>query len=146
VSAFLAREDVMAQFTPGDHGSTFGGNPLAAAVGTAALQLLEEGPFCANATVQGRYLVERLRALAHPAITDIRGKGLFVGVEIDPAFASARQVCDALVGRGVLTKDTHGTVVRLAPPLSIGRAEIDIAVEAIDRTLHALSPREPAVA
>ncbi|HEX2540692.1 MAG TPA: ornithine--oxo-acid transaminase [Caldimonas sp.] len=146
VSAFLAREDVMAQFAPGDHGSTFGGNPLAAAVGTAALQLLEDGPFCANATDQGAYLMESLRGLRHPAITEVRGKGLFVGVEIDPAFATARQVCDALVGRGVLTKDTHGTVVRLAPALTIARAEIDLAVDAIGRTLEALSQREPAVA
>jgi ornithine--oxo-acid transaminase len=138
VSAFLAREDVMAQFAPGDHGSTFGGNPLAAAVGTAALQLLEDGPFCANAAMQGPYLVAQLRRLRHPAIVDIRGKGLFVGVEIDPAFASARHVCDALVGRGILTKDTHGTVVRLAPALTIERAEIDLAVEAIGRTLHAI--------
>jgi ornithine--oxo-acid transaminase len=128
----------MAQFAPGDHGSTFGGNPLAAAVGTAALQLLEAGPFCANAAMQGPYLVAQLHRLRHPAIVDIRGKGLFVGVEIDPAFASARHVCDALVGRGILTKDTHGTVVRLAPALTIERAEIDLAVEAIGRTLHAI--------
>jgi len=146
VSAFLAREDVMAQFEPGDHGSTFGGNPLGAAVATAALELLEDGPFCANAAVQGQYLLGQLRALRHPAIADIRGKGLFIGVEIDPAFASARQVCDALVGRGVLTKDTHGTVVRLAPALTIARSEIDFAVDAIGRTLQALARREPAVA
>jgi ornithine--oxo-acid transaminase len=146
VSAFLAREDVMAQFAPGDHGSTFGGNPLGAAVGEAALRLLEEGPFCANAGVQGAYLMESLRRLDHPAIVDIRGKGLFVGVEIDPAFASARRVCDALVGRGVLTKDTHGTVVRLAPALTIQRAEIDRAVDAIGRTLQAIAAAEPAVA
>ncbi len=142
VSAFLAREDVMAQFGPGDHGSTFGGNPLGAAVGTAALQLLEDGPFCDNAVEQGRYLMERLRRLAHPAIVDIRGKGLFVGVEIDPAFASARQVCDALAGRGVLTKDTHGTVVRLAPALTIQRAEIDVAVDALGRALHGIAEAE----
>jgi ornithine--oxo-acid transaminase len=146
VSAFLAREDVMAQFEPGDHGSTFGGNPLGAAVAAAALELLEDGPFCANATAQGQYLVEQLRALRHPAIADIRGRGLFVGVEIDPAFASARQVCEALAGRGVLTKDTHGTVVRLAPALVIERGEIDFAVDAIGRTLQSLVRKEPAVA
>jgi ornithine--oxo-acid transaminase len=146
VSAFLAREDVMAQFAPGDHGSTFGGNPLGAAVGEAALRLLEEGPFCANAGVQGGYLMESLRRLEHPAIVAIRGKGLFVGVEIDPAFASARRVCDALVGRGVLTKDTHGTVVRLAPALTIQRTEIDLAVDAIGRTLQAIAAAEPALA
>ena len=146
VSAFLARDDVMAVFAPGDHGSTFGGNPLAAAVGAAALELLESGPFCANARVQGEYLLSRLRALAHPAIVDMRGKGLFVGIEIDPKFASARQVCDALVGFGVLTKDTHGTVLRLAPALTIERAHIDVAVEALGRALHAIGAAEPVAA
>jgi ornithine--oxo-acid transaminase len=103
---------VMAQFTPGDHGSTFGGNPLAAAVGLAALELLEHEQLVRRAARQGDYLMTRLRALGHPAITEVRGRGLLVGVEIDPAFASARQVCEALMHEGVLTKDTHGTVVR----------------------------------
>jgi len=142
VSAFLAREDVMAVFTPGDHGSTFGGNPLAAAVGEAALELLESGPFCANAERQGAYLLGRLRALDHPAIVDVRGKGLFVGVEFDPAFASARRICDELVGLGVLTKDTHGTVVRLAPALTIEREQIDLAVDALVGAMKAIEGAE----
>ena len=142
VSAFLARDDVMAVFTPGDHGSTFGGNPLAAAVGEAALELLENGPFCANAQRQGNYLLGRLRQLDHPAIVDIRGKGLFVGVEFDPAFASARRICDELVGLGVLTKDTHGTVVRLAPALTIEREQIDFAVDALAGALKAIEAAE----
>ena len=144
VSAFLARADVMAVFNPGDHGSTFGGNPLAAAVGEAALSLLESGPFCSNARAQGEYLIARLRALRHPAIVDVRGKGLFVGVEIDPRFASARKVCDALLTEGVLTKDTHGTVVRLAPALTIEKAQIDLAVAALGRVLEHLAVAEPA--
>jgi ornithine--oxo-acid transaminase len=135
VSAFLAREDVMAQFTPGDHGSTFGGNPLAAAVGHAALELLEREQLVRRAADQGAYLMTRLRALAHPAITDVRGRGLLVGVQIDPAFASARQVCEALMHEGVLTKDTHHTVVRLAPPLVIEREQVDFAVRALGRVL-----------
>ena len=146
VSAFCAREDVMAVFNPGDHGSTFGGNPLAAAVGEAALTLLENGPFCETARVQGDYLLARLSRLAHPAITDIRGKGLLVGVEIDPAFAGARKVCDMLVDEGVLTKDTHGTVVRMAPPLTIGRAQIDMAVAALGRALDRIAATEPIAA
>ncbi|MEP6740122.1 MAG: ornithine--oxo-acid transaminase [Caldimonas sp.] len=146
VSAFCAREDVMAQFTPGDHGSTFGGNPLAAAVGEAALELLETGPFCEQARVQGDYLLAELRKLAHPAIVDVRGKGLFVGVEIDPAFAGARRVCDTLVGLGVLTKDTHGTVVRLAPALTIEREQIDVAVVALGRALAIIAAEEPVAA
>ncbi|HSV70223.1 MAG TPA: ornithine--oxo-acid transaminase [Methylibium sp.] len=138
VSAFLAREDVMAVFTPGDHGSTFGGNPLAAAVGEAALQVLVDESLAERAAAQGETLMERLRALAHPAITDIRGKGLLVGVEIDPHFASARTVCEGLMDEGVLTKDTHGSVVRLAPPLVIGAREIDEAVAALGRVLRRL--------
>ena len=146
VSAFCAREDVMAVFHPGDHGSTFGGNPLGAAVGEAALTLLETGPFCETARVQGEYLLARLARLAHPAIIDIRGKGLLVGVEIDPAFAGARQVCDALVDEGVLTKDTHGTVVRMAPPLTIEPAQIDLAVAALARALERIAAAEPVAA
>ncbi len=138
VSAFLARADVMAQFTPGDHGSTFGGNPLAAAVGQAALELLQSEHLAERSHEQGDHLMAELRKLGHPAITDIRGKGLLIGVEIDPAFASARAVCEALMLEGVLTKDTHHTVVRLAPPLIIERAQIDFAVAALGRVLRTL--------
>ncbi len=144
VSAFLAREDVMAVFGPGDHGSTFGGSPLAAAVGEAALDLLVDAKLAERAAAQGESLVEKLRALAHPAITEIRGRGLLIGVEIDPAFASARCVCEGLMHEGVLTKDTHGTVVRLAPPLVIGAREIDEAVAALGRVLRSLEAARPA--
>jgi ornithine--oxo-acid transaminase len=144
VSAFLAREDVMARFTPGDHGSTFGGNPLAAAVGLAALQLLEREQLARRAHDQGEYLMAQLGQLDHPAIVDIRGKGLLVGVEIDPSFASARAVCEALMAEGVLSKDTHDTVVRLAPPLVIEREQIDFAVAAMDRVLKAFQAKAPA--
>ena len=146
VSAFCAREDVMAQFTPGDHGSTFGGNPLGAAVAEAALELLESEHLSERARVQGDYLLAQLGRLEHPAIVDIRGKGLFVGVEIDPGFASARRICEALVGLGVLTKDTHGTVIRLAPPLTIEREQIDFAVNALGRALASITTREPVAA
>ncbi|MEP7057793.1 MAG: aminotransferase class III-fold pyridoxal phosphate-dependent enzyme, partial [Caldimonas sp.] len=146
VSAFCAREDVMAQFAPGDHGSTFGGNPLAAAVGTAALDLLESENLSARAAAQGDYLIAQLRRLRHPSIVDVRGKGLFVGVEIDPAFAGAREVCEALLHEGVLTKDTHGTVIRLAPALTIEAAEIDVAVAALERALERVARRQPIAA
>ena len=138
VSAFLARADVMAQFAPGDHGSTFGGNPLAAAVGQAALELLESEQLARRAKELGDHLMTRLRRLAHPAITEVRGKGLLVGVQIDPAFASARAVCEGLMKEGVLTKDTHHTVVRLAPPLIVTRAQLDEVVSALERVLAAL--------
>jgi ornithine--oxo-acid transaminase len=140
VSAFLARADVMAQFTPGDHGSTFGGNPLAAAVGQAALELLEREKLSERAAELGVHLMARLRALRHPAIAEVRGKGLLVGVEIDPAWASARAVCEALMDEGVLTKDTHHTVVRLAPPLVITRVQVGEAVDALVRALDRAVP------
>ena len=138
VSAFLAREDVMAQFTPGDHGSTFGGNPLAAAVGEAALELLQRERLAERAAELGEYLMQRLRALAHPALIDIRGRGLLVGVDVASRFAPARVVCEALMEEGVLTKDTHGTVVRLAPPLIVSREQIDVTVDALARVLARL--------
>ena len=138
VSAFLARADVMAQFTPGDHGSTFGGNPLAAAVGLAALNLLESEHLADQAMAQGDYLMRELRRMNHPAVVEVRGKGLLIGVEIDPAVASARTVCEALIFEGVLTKDTHHTVVRLAPPLTISKAQIDVAVAALGKVLDGL--------
>ncbi|MBC7993472.1 MAG: aminotransferase class III-fold pyridoxal phosphate-dependent enzyme, partial [Rhizobacter sp.] len=89
-----------------------------------------------RAQEQGDYLMARLRALKHPAITDVRGRGLLIGVQIDPAFASAREVCEGLMQEGVLTKDTHHTVVRLAPPLVIEHEQIDAAVEALQRVLQ----------
>lgn len=141
VSAFLARDDVMAVFRPGDHGSTFGGNPLAAAVADAALHLLERERLAERAAALGEHLMQRLRALAHPAIVEVRGKGLLVGLEIDPSVASARDVCEGLMHEGVLTKDTHGTVVRLAPPLVITREQLDHTVACLERVLERLSGR-----
>ncbi len=138
-SAFLARDDVMAQFTPGDHGSTFGGNPLAAAVALEALAVLEEEGLAARAALLGQRLMGALRDLRHPAVQEVRGRGLLVGVVIDPAFASARRVCEALMAEGVLTKDTHHTVVRLAPPLVASEEQVDQAVAAFARALQRLA-------
>jgi len=138
VSAFCASEAVMAQFTPGDHGSTFGGNPLAAAVGEAALDLLVRERLSERARVRGDELLAKLRAIDHAAIVEVRGKGLLIGVEIDPAFASARAVCEGLLARGVLSKDTHGTVVRFAPPLVVESEHLDLAVAALAETLRSL--------
>ncbi len=118
-------------FTPGDHGSTFGGNPLAAAVGLEALNVLVDEKLADNSARMGAYLLERLQQLDSPLIRDVRGKGLFIGLEIEPRQATARSVCEALMERGLLTKETHHTVVRLAPPLIIGKAEIDWAVDRI---------------
>lgn len=139
VSMFLARRDVMAVFTPGDHGSTFGGNPLGAAVGLEALNILVDEDLTANSAAMGEYLIDLLGTIDCPLIREIRGKGLFVGIEIDPAYASARDVCEALIKRGLLSKETHQTVVRLAPPLVIGKAEIDWAVAQIRGVLEEMS-------
>ena len=135
VSAFLTRNDVMNVFTPGDHGSTFGGNPLAAAVGTAALDILVRDNLVKNSQELGDYLQNKLKKIKSSLIADVRGKGLFVGVEINPRYYSARQVCLNLLKHGILSKETHATVVRLAPPLIITREQIDTVVAAITTVL-----------
>ncbi|MCH8308411.1 MAG: ornithine--oxo-acid transaminase, partial [Proteobacteria bacterium] len=121
VSLFLAKREVMRVFTPGDHGSTFGGNPLAAAVGLEALNILVEDDLSACSASMGDYMLTKLRKLDSPMIKEIRGLGLFIGLEIDPALSTAREVCERLMQRGILSKETHDTVVRLAPPLTISR-------------------------
>lgn len=135
VSLFLAKREVMDVFTPGDHGSTFGGNPLAAAVGLEALNILVEDKLAERSMEMGEYMIKGLRRIDSPLIKDIRGCGLFVGVEIDSALGSAREICEALMERGLLSKETHETVVRLAPPLVINREQIDWALEQIDAVL-----------
>jgi len=135
VSLFLARREVMSVFTPGDHGSTFGGNPLAAAVGLEALNILVEDDLSACSASMGDYMLKKLRKLDSPMIKDVRGLGLFIGVEIDPALSTARDVCERLMQRGILSKETHDTVVRLAPPLTISRSEIDWALDRLNAVL-----------
>lgn len=141
VSAFVCREEIMNVFSPGDHGSTFGGNPLAAAVGLAALNILVDEGLIENAEKLGTYFQESLRNLHSPLIKEVRGKGLLIGVEID-AGVSAHELVYQLLGKGLLTKETHGTVIRLAPPLIITREQIDVAVDAIRQVLAAAVPRE----
>jgi len=131
VSAFIGTEPLMQVFTPGDHGSTFGGNPLAAAVALTAIDVLFDEGLIEQSATQGAYLLGLLQTLESPLIRDIRGKGLFVGVEVDRERIVARDVVDRLLARGILSKDTHGTVVRLAPPLTIDRETIDWAVEEV---------------
>jgi ornithine--oxo-acid transaminase len=129
VSAFLARRDVMDVFTPGSHGSTFGGNPLAAAVGLEALQVIADEDLVERSRVLGDHMLERLRAIRSPVLREVRGRGLWAGAEIDPHFGTARQACEALLANGVLSKETHHTVVRLAPPLVIAREDLDWALD-----------------
>ncbi len=131
VSMFLSRKDVMDVFTPGDHGSTFGGNPLSAAVGLEALKLTVEKQLPEVAHNLGEHFMKSLKSINSPLIKEVRGRGLLIGVEIDPALASAREVCEALMLKGVLTKETHETVVRFAPPLIVTKMELDNALEVI---------------
>jgi ornithine--oxo-acid transaminase len=131
VSMFLARREVMEVFTPGDHGSTFGGNPLGAAIGLEALNILVEEDLAGKSASMGSYMLEQLMEIDSPLIVDVRGRGLFIGLEVDPNLVSARAICEALMVRGLLSKETHETVVRLAPPLVISKEEIDWAVQQI---------------
>jgi len=131
VSAFLASREVMQVFSPGEHGSTFGGNALACAVALQALDVLFEENLVERSAEMGRHLLQGLAAIESPLIREVRGRGLLIGVEIDPAIAGAKTVCDRLLERGVLTKESRETVIRFAPPLVIGREEIDWAVARI---------------
>ena len=140
VSAFVAREEVMGVFRPGDHGSTFGGNALGAAVGFEALSVLMDEKLSERAAVMGDYLLKRLRAISSPMVVDVRGKGLLIGLEIDTKRATARQFVETLLKHGVLSKDTHGTVARFAPPLVIDREQIDWGVERIREALREYGP------
>jgi len=131
VSAFVATDEVMQVFRPGDHGSTFGGNPLAAAVALEALEVLFAERLIERSAELGEYLLAQLRTIRSPLIREVRGKGLFIGLEVDARRTDARAVVDRLLARGLLSKDAHGTVVRFAPPLPIGKDEIDWAVEQV---------------
>jgi ornithine--oxo-acid transaminase len=137
VSCVAARRELMDVFTPGSHGSTFGGNPLACAVGSAVVALLESGEFQARARELGERLAGHLRALPAEQLAEVRVVGLWAGVEL--AAPVARAVSEALLRRGVLAKDTHATTVRLAPPLTITAEEIDqlgaAMAEAIEEVL-----------
>ena len=140
VSAFLARREVMDVFTPGDHGSTFGGNPLAAAVGLEALKVLVEERLPERAAELGEYLLRQLRGIESPLIKEVRGKGLLIGLEVHRDKVSARDLCERLMRRGILSKDTHEAVVRFAPPLIITRDQIDWAVREIRAAFAELGP------
>ena len=135
ISAVLSNTEVLGVFLPGDHGSTFGGNPLACAVARAALRVLTEEGLIENAAQLGGYFMERLQTLRNPLIRDVRGKGLLIGVEMAPEAGGARAYCEMLRDRGLLCKETHSHVIRFAPPLVITREELDWALEQIEQVL-----------
>ena len=132
VSAVLASKEVLEVFKPGDHGSTFGGNPLACAVARAALRVIVEERLTERSAELGRYFLRLLRTLNSPRIKEVRGKGLWIGIELR---VPARPYCEALKGEGILCKETHERVIRIAPPLIIQRDEIDWAFEGFQRVL-----------
>jgi ornithine--oxo-acid transaminase len=135
VSAVLSNNQVLGTLRPGQHGSTFGGNPLACAVARAALRVLIEEGMIENAATQGAYLLDRLKAIRANTIREVRGRGLMLAVELHPEAGGARPYCEALQARGILAKDTHEHTIRIAPPLVITRDQIDWALERIEPVL-----------
>ena len=135
VSAVLSISEVLGVFNPGDHGSTFGGNPLGAAVARKAIKVLVEEKLVENSFEMGNYFRDKLKSVASKHVKEIRGKGLFIGVELKPEAKGARRFCEALMNRGVLCKETHDNVIRFAPPLVIKKEEIDWAMERIEEVL-----------
>jgi ornithine--oxo-acid transaminase len=133
VSAVVGDASVLGVLRPGGHGSTFGGNPLAAAVGRAVVAMLATGEPQARAKRLGERMEQRLRPLVGAGVTAVRTRGLWAGIDIDPAVGSAREVCLRLMAAGVLAKDTHGQTVRLAPPIVIDEADLDLALDAFER-------------
>jgi ornithine--oxo-acid transaminase len=138
VSGILADDEVMGVFRPGEHGSTYGGNPMAAAVGRAALRVLVEERMIEASAELGPYFLERLERIRSPHIKEIRGKGLWIGIELHREAGGARRFCEALQKEGLLCKETHDHVIRIAPPLTIKKEEIDWAVERLERVLTTL--------
>lgn len=135
VSAIISSKEIMSVFTPGIHGSTYGGNPLGAAVGLAALEVIEEEKLVERSALLGDYFIKKLNAIKTNKIAAIRGKGLFIGVELHKSVGLARPYCEALMKRGMLCKETHDYVIRLAPPLIIEKEDIDWMVEQIAEVL-----------
>jgi ornithine--oxo-acid transaminase len=137
VSAVLSNKEVMDVLRPGEHGSTFGGNPLACAIARTALRVLVEEGMIENAATLGRYFIDALRSLKDPKIKEIRGKGLMIGIEFHPEVGGARQYSEKLMAEGMLCKETHDHIIRIAPPLVITRDDIDWALERIAKVLRA---------
>jgi ornithine--oxo-acid transaminase len=141
VSAVVGRSDLLGVIHPGQHGSTFGGNPLAAAVGRAVVSLLARGDLQRRARVLGEQMAERLKHMESLGVVGVRQAGLWAGVDVDPTLATGREVAEALVSRGVLTKDTHGSTLRFAPPLVVTERDIDFAMDQLESAMRELGLR-----
>jgi ornithine--oxo-acid transaminase len=136
ISAVLSNKEVLGVFMPGEHGSTFGGNPLACAVARAAIRVLIEDKLVENAAVLGEYFLSRLKEIESPFVKEIRGKGLMIGIELLPEAGGARRFCEQLMHLGLLCKETHDNVIRIAPPLIIARSDIDWALDRVASVLR----------
>lgn len=137
ISAVLSNKEVMDVLRPGEHGSTFGGNPLACAIARTALRVLVEEGMIENSATLGHYFIDALRSLGNPKIKEVRGKGLMIGIEFHPEVGGARQFSQKLMAEGLLCKETHDHIIRIAPPLIITRNDIDWALERIAKVLRA---------
>jgi ornithine--oxo-acid transaminase len=135
VSAVLSNKEILGVFNPGDHGSTFGGNPLGAAIARESLKVLVEENLVGNSFNLGNYFREKLKLIKSPHVKEVRGRGLFIGVELKPEAKGARRFCEALMKKGILCKETHENVIRFAPPLVIKKEEIDWALERVEDVL-----------
>lgn len=136
VSAVLADQDILGLFTPGEHGSTFGGNPLAAAVSRAALKVIRDEKLSERSFELGEYFMEQLAEIPSPHVKEVRGKGLLIGVELKPEAGGARRFCEAMQEKGILAKETHENVIRFAPPLVIDKETIDWTLPSIRDVLN----------
>lgn len=136
VSAVVANRDVLDVIRPGQHGSTFGGNPLACAVAQAVIALLNTGEYQHHATEVGTVLHSELRTLIGAGVTEVRGIGLWAGVDIDPQLATGREICEGMLAEGVLVKDTHGSTIRMSPPLTVSEDEVRDGVRALRTVLE----------
>src|SRR5215217_7644872 len=136
VSAVLADKAILGLFTPGEHGSTFGGNPLGAAVARAALKVIRDENLVERSRELGEYFMEQLSEIPSPHVKEVRGKGLLIGVELKPEAGGARRFCEVMQEKGILAKETHENVIRFAPPLVIDKETIDCALPSIRDVLN----------
>jgi ornithine--oxo-acid transaminase len=142
VSCFLSSKEVMQWFTPGSHGSTFGGFSLAATIGKRSIELIEEEQLAQNSMHLGNYFLNQLKEISSPIILEVRGKGLWIGIEIDTKIITGRELCKRLLTRGILSKETHDSVIRFAPPLVITKKEIDWALEIFKKVISEIETEQ----
>ena len=138
ISAFLSSKEIMSHFNSGSHGSTFGGNPLASKVATKALELLYKDSLIENSKILGDYFISALKSIDNKIIKEVRGKGLWIGMELNKSKINAKDLCLMLLNEGLLCKETHKSVIRFAPPLMISKDQLDWAINKIIRVISSI--------